>query len=118
LPDQLHGVDLLPYLKDERKDKPHENLLWKFTISSAIRLGAYKLISIPDRFPMLYNLVDDISEQKNLVFKEPALAKKMLKKLGEWEVRLPHPVFLEGSVWKYRQLKLYDKKYQLKQPVK
>ncbi|MBA7544325.1 hypothetical protein ES705_36677 [subsurface metagenome] len=40
----------------------------------------------------------------------------MLKKLGDWDVSLPHPVFLEGAVWKRRQLDLYDNKYQLKQP--
>jgi hypothetical protein len=40
----------------------------------------------------------------------------MLKTLGNWDVRLPHPVFLEGAVWKKRQLQLYDIEYPLVQP--
>jgi hypothetical protein len=40
----------------------------------------------------------------------------MLKELGRWDVRLPHPVFLEGAVWKSRQLDLYDDRYPLVQP--
>ncbi len=40
----------------------------------------------------------------------------MLKQLGDWDVRLPHPVFLEGAVWKRRQLDLYDRDYPLTQP--
>ncbi len=35
--------------------------------------------------------------------------------LGEWDVSLPHPVCLEGTKWKKREVYLYNKKYQLKQ---
>ena len=39
-----------------------------------------------------------------------------MRAMGLWEVGLPHPLFLEGAVWKAKQLKLYDKTYVLKQP--
>jgi len=41
----------------------------------------------------------------------------MLKRLGAWDVTLPHPLFLEGAVWKKRQLELYDRGYPLEQPA-
>jgi hypothetical protein len=41
----------------------------------------------------------------------------MLKRLGAWDVSLPHPLFLEGAVWKKRQLELYDRRYPLEQPA-
>lgn len=114
--DNLDGVNLIPWLTNMRDDKPHNSFNWKFTISAAIRDGEWKLIRLPDRLPMLFNLIDDISEQHDLAAKYPERTKRMLKELGEWDVSLPHPLFLEGAVWKKRQLDLYDNEYELVQP--
>jgi len=65
---------------------------------------------------MLYNLAEDISEQNDVALQNIDRTKSMLRQLGEWDVSLPHPLFLEGAVWKKRQLDLYDEKYQLIQP--
>lgn len=110
------GVNLVPYFQEKSNGQPHEELLWRFTISAAIRQGDWKLVRLPDRLPMLYNLREDISEQSDVSFQNIAKTKELLKKLGDWDVSLPHPVFLEGAVWKRRQLGLYDAKYQLTQP--
>ncbi len=114
--DRLDGVDLLPYLTGTTDGPPHENLLWRFTISAAIRQGNWKLVRLPDRLPMLYNLADDISEQNDVSLENLDRTRSMLHELGDWDVRLPHPVFLEGAVWKRRQLNLYDAEYPLTQP--
>ncbi len=114
--DQLDGVNLIPFVLNQTVKSPHNILKWKFTISSAIRKGNWKLISIPDRLPMLYNLSTDKSEQNNVALKNIEITSDLLKRLGTWEVGLQHPVFLEGAVWKKNQLSLYDKKYALTQP--
>lgn len=114
--DDLDGVNLLPYLTGTTDKKPHETMKWRFTISAAIRDGNWKLVRLPDRLPMLYNLAEDISEQNDVALQNLERTKTMLKELGQWDVRLPHPVFLEGAVWKSRQLDLYDDKYMLVQP--
>ena len=106
----------MPFLLGENKTKPHESINWRFTISAAIREGDWKLVRLPDRLPLLYNLSKDISEQNNVALQNLDITKSMLKKLGNWDVAQPHPVFLEGAVWKARQLKLYDANYQLVQP--
>lgn len=111
-----HGRNIIPYLQGKNTASPHHTIKWKFTISSAIRKGDWKLISIPDRLPLLYNLNTDISEQQNQALKKAQITNELLKELGEWEVRLPHPLFLEGARWKARQLELYDVKYQIVQP--
>jgi arylsulfatase A-like enzyme len=95
---------------------PHETMQWRFTISAAIRSGQWKLIRLPDRLPLLYDLSTDISEQHDLAIQNLGLVQSMLKDLGQWDVRLPHPVCLEGAVWKRRQLALYDVQYPLTQP--
>ncbi|MCF6358391.1 MAG: sulfatase [Draconibacterium sp.] len=113
---KFEGVDLMPFILDKNAGIPHEILHWRFTISAAIREGDWKLIRLPDRLPMLYNLSEDISEQNDVAMQNIDRTKTMLKSLGIWDVHLPHPVFLEGAVWKARQLNLYDKKYPLVQP--
>jgi len=114
--DKLDGVNLIPFVTGENKEKPHELFNWKFTISAAAREGDWKLVRLPDRLPMLFNITEDISEQNNVALQNPELTKSMLKQLGDWDVSLPHPLFLEGAVWKKQQLDLYDKKYKLIQP--
>lgn len=116
-PTVYSGVDLLPYLTQKMgKNKPHEALQWKFTISAAIREGDWKLIRVPDRLPMLYHLPSDVAETNNLALKELQITNRLMKKIGTWEVELPHPLFFEGAEWKKKQLYLYDKPYVLKQP--
>lgn len=114
--DNFDGVNLLPYILEEDTTLPHQELKWRFTISAAIRDGDWKLIRLPDRLPLLYFLPTDTSEQNNLSLKHIEKTKELLQKLGSWDVGLPHPVFLEGAVWKQRQLNLYDKEYHIKQP--
>ena len=112
------GVNLIPYFLNENNSAPHHDLIWRFTISAAIREGDWKLIRLPDRLPLLYDLSKDISEQNNLALKNLPKTKELLKKLGDWELQQPHPVFLEGAEWRRRQVDLYDKEYQLVQPGK
>ncbi len=114
---QFSGVNLIPYINGENTEIPHQDLKWRFTISAAIREGNWKLVRIPDNYPMLYDLSKDVSEQHDLSLEKPEIAKRLLKKLGEWDVKLPHPVFLEGAEWKHNQLQLYYADYQLKQPT-
>jgi arylsulfatase A-like enzyme len=114
--DDLDGVNLVPYLTGEVTKKPHEKMKWRFTISAAMRDGDWKLVRLPDRLPMLFNLAEDISEQNDVAQQYLERTETMLKELGRWDVRLPHPVFLEGAVWKSRQLDLYDDRYPLVQP--
>lgn len=111
----LDGVNLIPYLLDKKKGRPHTTLKWRFTISAAIRIGDWKLIRLPDRLPLLYHLPTDISERNNLALKHLKKTEQLLKRLGTWDVGLPHPIFLEGAVWKKNQLNGYDEKYQTAQ---
>jgi len=113
---RLSGVDLWPGLSGGSDSPPQRDLLWRFTISAAIREGDWKLVRLPDRLPMLFNLRDDLSELHDVALANLDRTKAMLAKLGRWDVRLPHPVTLEGAVWKHRQLNLYDATYPLVQP--
>ncbi|MEO7313557.1 MAG: sulfatase/phosphatase domain-containing protein, partial [Ginsengibacter sp.] len=116
LTDKLEGVNLVSNTKQTKTNLAERQLKWRFTISAAIREGKWKLVRLPDRLPMLYNLEKDSSELHDVSLKNLDKTKTLLKKLGDWDVSLPHPVFLEGAVWKKRQLHLYDVPYPLVQP--
>lgn len=114
--DNLTGVNLIPFLTRETDQIPHTAMKWRFTVSAAIMEGDWKLIRLPDRLPMLYNISEDISEQNDLALQNLDRTRAMLKKLGEWDLNLPHPVFLEPKSWSKRHLGFYDAEYQLVQP--
>ncbi|PSL07160.1 sulfatase-like hydrolase/transferase [Cecembia rubra] len=114
--DSLDGVNLIPFLNGEKQGNPHQTLKWKFTVSAGILEENWKLIRIPDRLPLLFDISKDISEQHNLVLQYPEVAERLLRKLGDWDLALPHPLFLEGAEWKAKQRDLYDKTYLISQP--
>lgn len=115
--DKFDGVNIFPYITNQIEGNPHETLMWRFTISAGIRKGNWKLVRLPDRLPLLYNLDKDPSEQINVARENLDLVENLLKELGDWDVSTPHVLFLEGSEWRRNQLNLYDKEYQLVQPI-
>ncbi|GAB3658676.1 sulfatase-like hydrolase/transferase [Echinicola sediminis] len=113
---QFDGVDLMPFLKKKELGAPHEEIKWRFTVSGAIREGKWKLVRLPDRLPMLFDLENDISEQHDVAMEHLSITQGLLKKLGQWDVEQPHPLFLEAPMWRAIQVEQYDKSYQLEQP--
>jgi len=113
--DKMDGCNLIPYLEGDHTEAPHQIMYWRFTISASIRQGDWKLIRLPDRLPMLYNLKEDIAEQHNVADQHRDRLEYMLKMLGDWDVSTPQVLYLEGNRWRRDQVDLYDRKYQLEQ---
>ena len=68
---KLDGVNLIPFLKNEKNTVPHDRLFWRKWEQNAmaIRKGNLKLVSnrqMQTNLPKLYNLSDDISEIKDI----------------------------------------------------
>jgi len=114
--DKLDGVNIYPYITNKIEGIPHETMLWRFTISAGIRKGSWKLVRLPDRLPLLFNLDKDPSELNNVADQHRDLVETMLKELGDWDVSCPQVLYLEGNRWRREQVDLYDRKYQLTQP--
>lgn len=90
---ELDGVNLLPYIRAENNQRPHETLYWKKENRAAIRHQDWKLLRFPDRPAELYDLSQDISEQQNLAYKYPDIVKNLYKKLFAWELTLERPLW-------------------------
>lgn len=105
---KLDGVNLLPYLKGEKKEPPHQALYWRFGQQIAIRMGDWKLVKAPGAGAQagelrskadttnahLYNLAKDISEQNNLADKEPSKVKKLSDAWNKWNAELIDPLWV------------------------
>ena len=86
---KLDGVNLIPFLKKEKKGEPHGVLFWRKWEQNAmaIRKGNLKLVSnrqMQTNLPKLYNLSDDISEIKDIKGSNNMDADEMLNDWEEW----------------------------------
>jgi arylsulfatase A-like enzyme len=113
---EYDGHALMPFISGKKEGMPHNEMKWRFTISASIRDGDWKLIRLPDRLPVLYDLSKDISEQEDLAAEHPERVVQLLKKLGDWDVSCPQVLYLEGNIWRRNQVDLYDRDYLLDQP--
>lgn len=90
----VDGVNLLPYLLGQNKNRPHPKMYWKKETRAVIRDMDWKLIRYPDRPAELFDLSKDIGEQNNLASQYPERVKKMFKDLFAWELTLERPRWL------------------------
>ncbi len=95
---------MLSILRSPRATFHRDTIYWHYPLkkphflggqsSRAIRKGDWKLIEFYDTGRIeLYNLADDIGEERNLVARFPKLAKQLDEKLEKWlsevDARLP-----------------------------
>ncbi|SDE57423.1 sulfatase [Cellulophaga baltica] len=90
----VDGVNLIPYINNEIKERPHQTLFWKKEVRLAFREGDWKLIRFADRPAELYDLSTDIGEQTDLATTHPERVKSMFKKMFEWESTLERPLWM------------------------
>jgi arylsulfatase A-like enzyme len=94
---ELDGRNLIPHLKGEVKDAPHEALFWRWMAQSAVREGNWKLLRGGDR-EYLYDLSIDPGEKHNLASAYPDRATKLREKLTAWCTELDPPGLALGPM--------------------
>lgn len=104
----LDGVNLLPYLHDGQKEAgaPHEALFWRFGGQLAIRQGDWKLVKgrLDGQRPadlragkadpagaMLFNLQEDIGEERDLATARPDKLQELTAAWEQWNGELVEP---------------------------
>jgi arylsulfatase A-like enzyme len=95
-PPDIDGISILPTLLSKNQRK-HDFLYWEFTEQGgkqAIRRGDYKAVKLdvlenPDSKIQLYNLANDLQEEKNIADQHPEIIKeiRMLFEQGRIESR-------------------------------
>jgi arylsulfatase A-like enzyme len=83
----LDGVDLLPYLTGDTTNEPHQSLYWRFGNQWAVRHGDWKLVAsrLDGPEPKLFNLSDDLGEEKDLSSAHPEKVAELRSKWEAWD---------------------------------
>lgn len=96
---RIDGVDLMPYICGIKQDEPHEFLFWRKERKSAVRMGDYKLIEVEGIGVRLYNLKDNLYEDKDLSNDEPDVCDRMRKEYKVWEKSIITPMLWDEGIW-------------------
>ena len=99
---KIDGVNLVPYVRGERSDRPHDALFWRGGDYHAVRAGDWKLqVTARPNKEWLYNLKSDPGEKTNLAAQQPAkLAelKAMIKDFDKQQAKPLWPSLAEAPI--------------------
>lgn len=88
---ELDGVNLIPFLNQEKKEAPHNYLFWRFKYQEAVRGERYKYIRLSNNTEFLFDMDSEHHEHKNIIERHPNIAKQMANALNEWSKGLEKP---------------------------
>lgn len=91
---KLEGVNLDPYFSGENKGQPHERLFWRHSGGGwAVREVDWKLVSLPDASPQLFNLRDDIGEANDVAAANGPIVARLKSAFDDWNQHNIAPAF-------------------------
>lgn len=88
--ENVEGVNLVPYLKGEKKAAPHSSLAWRFGPQRALRSGDWKIVDARDFDSksqsgwQLFNVTSDIGEKEDLSGKFPEKKTELISAWEKW----------------------------------
>jgi len=107
---KLDGANLLPYLRGDKADPPHDALYWRFGGQMAVRVGDWKLVKAVAGMgraggggaasrrekatvegAQLFDLKADAGEQTDLASKHPEKVKELAATWQKWNVEMAEP---------------------------
>jgi arylsulfatase A-like enzyme len=112
---QVDGKDLLPYVTGKLKEAPHDTLFWRSRTMSnnyGARQGDWKFVHStegddspgPKQTPardMLFNLAEDIGEQRDLAGTHPAKLDELKKRYEAWSAAVDEDAVQMGLTPKF-----------------
>jgi arylsulfatase A-like enzyme len=119
------GVNLLPYLTNENKGKPHETLYWRDGLDMAVRGGDWKLVHSPNsrlrrrdnaesmrkaglEQAMLFNLAKDPGETNDLADSNSEKKQELAATWSKWNSELAEPLWQQRERGKRRAARNTD----------
>lgn len=106
----LDGVNLMPFMLNERSGAPHSRIYLRMfdTGAFAYRENDFKVLRVKqDAPPRLFNLAEDISESKNLAGWSEQRVSAMLQNYEVWNSELMKPQFegLDMNEWRHPKVR-------------
>lgn len=90
----LDGVDLLPFIKNEKQTKPHKTLFWRSGNHQSVLHEKWKyIISKKENFRWLFDTSVDPLESNNLIESHPEVARKIEELMTKFNSEQNDPLF-------------------------
>ena len=93
-PDNLDGVNLLPFLTGIASGDPHEAFYWRMGPQAAVRRGPWKYYQPRSGPAKLFHVERDPAEQRDLSAEEPALLEDLQAQWKTWSEQQAEPQFI------------------------
>jgi arylsulfatase A-like enzyme len=100
---KLDGIDLLPYLKGENTDRPHQTLFWRSGARHAVLHDGWKLVLQKDvSVPQLFHIAEDIGETEDLAGENPKKVEQLQELFAQWSSQMESPRWIRRKGRKSR----------------
>lgn len=97
LPDNLDGVDLMPFLTEGNHERIHNEFYWRQGPRTAMRVGDWKLVNMrknaSEKNWELYELAKDPGESSNVADQNPETVQRLETRWEYWNARMLTPRF-------------------------
>ena len=91
---ELDGVNLLPYMKNEKTTQPHQTLFWRSGNHQSVLHGKWKyIISQKENLRWLFDTSVDPEEKNNIIENYPEEAKLIEELLAQFNSKQKDPLF-------------------------
>lgn len=106
--DGLDGIDLRPWFRADRADRPRRLFHWRRGPVATIRDRDLKAIRVQGRGVLLFDLATDPGETQNLAPDRTPDVIRMLASLSAWEESLVDPRWRTADVWRRNLLRKHS----------
>ncbi|WP_016953864.1 sulfatase [Catenovulum agarivorans] len=102
----LEGVNLEPYMTQQKTDSPHQALYWRLEEADhiwAVRTESAKYMNqpLPNVGRSFFDMVNDPYEQNNIVDQEPQQQAELAKLWNQWNSKNINNILLQS--WEYKK---------------
>jgi arylsulfatase A-like enzyme len=108
----LDGVDLTPYLTNQRNDSPHNALFWRMNEGTgwSVRTEKFKfLLNNMKASPELYDMIKDPYESLNIITPNSNERKALAKLWNDWNYNNKNITWLQANDYQKKRIELYKK---------
>ncbi|MGC6425348.1 MAG: sulfatase [Lentimonas sp.] len=110
---ELEGVNLIPYVQGKVEGAPHEALFWRMQdgVQWAVRTPSAKFLlprTMVGSEPMLFDMVNDPYESKDIVDERPELRQQLAALWNEWNSKNTSNKYLQAGSYQKARLRFYN----------
>ncbi len=119
-PEEMDGVNIIPFLRGERSGSPHTALFWRMEEADhlwAVRTLRYKYMNqtLPGVGKSFFDMQNDPFEAHNLINQYPDRQAELAELWNNWNSKNINNILLQAYPYQQRRRAFYDELYEERQ---